>query len=108
MKRIFLLDPMLATGNSVTKAIEVLVKSGVKEERIRFLNLISVPEGIRKLNTMYPKVFVITAMIDSHLNERKYIVPGNKIQKYFQDLETLEIDIFQLKKRPIKIIFLKI
>lgn len=71
-----LLDPMLATGGSVIKAIEVLLEAGVKEENIIFINLIASPEGIRALHERYPRVQTVVAAIDEGLNERKYIVPG--------------------------------
>ncbi|KDE08998.1 uracil phosphoribosyltransferase [Microbotryum lychnidis-dioicae p1A1 Lamole] len=71
-----LLDPMLATGGSAIKAIEVLLDHGVPEERIVFLNLVSCPEGLEAMYKAYPHVRVVTAWIDECLNEKKYIVPG--------------------------------
>lgn len=73
---VFLLDPMLATGGSAATAIKVLKEHGVKEEKIIFLNLISCPEGIDKVMSQYPKIRIITAVIDSRLNKKFYIVPG--------------------------------
>jgi len=73
---VLLLDPMLATGGSVCKAIEVLKQNGVKEERIIFVNLISCPEGIKKLTSNFPKVRIITGMIDKKLNSKAFILPG--------------------------------
>ncbi|GAA5850280.1 hypothetical protein JCM9279_006511 [Rhodotorula babjevae] len=71
-----LLDPMLATGGSAIKAIEVLIDHGVPQERIIFLNLVSCPEGLRAMYDAYPKVKIVTAWVDEALNEQKYIVPG--------------------------------
>eukprot|EP00842_Homolaphlyctis_polyrhiza_P006774 jgi/Hompol1/7098/HPOL_000744-RA len=71
-----LLDPMLATGGSAIKAIEVLLSHNVKEDHIIFVNLISCPEGIDAVTAKYPKVKLVTAEIDDGLNEQKYIVPG--------------------------------
>ncbi|GAA6063742.1 hypothetical protein JCM10212_000781 [Sporobolomyces blumeae] len=71
-----LLDPMLATGGSAIKAIEVLLDHGVPQERIIFLNLVSCPEGLRAMHDAYPKVNIVTAWVDDKLNEHKYIVPG--------------------------------
>ncbi|KAJ3160130.1 Uracil phosphoribosyltransferase, synthesizes UMP from uracil [Geranomyces michiganensis] len=71
-----LLDPMLATGGSANKAIEVLLDHGVPEERILFVNLICAPEGIDKVLGAYPKIKIVTAEIDSGLDERKWIIPG--------------------------------
>ena len=73
---VLLLDPMLATGGSVCKAIEVLKDKGVKENRIIFINLISCPQGIKKLTTAFPKVKIITGFIDKGLNAKSFIIPG--------------------------------
>ena len=69
-----ILDPMLATGGSACDAIELLKEKGVK--KIKFLCIISAPEGLQKVNEKYPDVKIYTACIDDHLNENKYIVPG--------------------------------
>ncbi|KAK4699779.1 hypothetical protein P7C70_g6478, partial [Phenoliferia sp. Uapishka_3] len=71
-----LLDPMLATGGSAIKAIEVLLSHGVPESRIIFLNLVASPEGLEAMFQAYPGVKIITAWVDEGLNEQKYIVPG--------------------------------
>eukprot|EP01094_Clydonella_sp_ATCC50884_P004514 TRINITY_DN13547_c0_g1_i1.p1 TRINITY_DN13547_c0_g1~~TRINITY_DN13547_c0_g1_i1.p1 ORF type:complete len:229 (+),score=79.21 TRINITY_DN13547_c0_g1_i1:30-689(+) len=75
-RSVLLLDPMLATGGTVCCAIDVLLKHGVKEENIVFLNLISAPEGIAILTKAYPNIHIITGEVDSHLNEVGYIMPG--------------------------------
>ncbi|KAI9199288.1 uracil phosphoribosyltransferase-domain-containing protein [Polychytrium aggregatum] len=71
-----LLDPMLATGGSAIKAIEVLLETGVPQERIIFVNLLCAPEGIAKVLAAYPKLKIVTAEIDDGLDEHKYIIPG--------------------------------
>ncbi|WVQ75073.1 uracil phosphoribosyltransferase [Cryptococcus sp. DSM 104548] len=73
---VLLLDPMLATGGSCIKAIEVLLDHGVQEEKILFLNLIASPEGIKKVCTRFPKLTIITAWVDEGLDSNSYIVPG--------------------------------
>ncbi|KAG8718846.1 Uracil phosphoribosyltransferase, synthesizes UMP from uracil [Ceratobasidium sp. 395] len=73
---VLLLDPMLATGGSAIKAVEVLLEAGVPEERIMFLNLIASPEGIRTFCGKYPALRMITGWIDKGLNEKAYIIPG--------------------------------
>lgn len=73
---IFILDPMLATGNSGYDAIHNFVKQGIKEENIVFMSLISAPEGLKRLNSAYPNVKIITAQLDEELNAKGYIVPG--------------------------------
>jgi len=71
-----LLDPMLATGGSAMKAVEVLIEHGVPEERIIFINLIASPEGLKTFCGKYPTLRVITGWIDQGLNEKAYIIPG--------------------------------
>jgi len=73
---VLLLDPMLATGGSVCKAIDVLKENGVREDKIIFINLISCPEGIKKLKKEFFKVRIITGVIDKKLNSNAYILPG--------------------------------
>jgi len=73
---VLLLDPMLATGGSVCKAIEVLKEKGVSENKIIFINLISCPEGIKKVQKKHSKVRIVTGFIDKGLNSRAYILPG--------------------------------
>jgi uracil phosphoribosyltransferase len=67
-------DPMLATGNSSAAAVKLLKDSGARN--IRFLCLLAAPEGIRHMNAEHPDVQIVTASVDSHLNELGYIVPG--------------------------------
>lgn len=73
-RRVIVVDPMLATGNSVSAAIKRLKEKGAKD--IRLVCLLSAPEGIRRFHNAHPDVPVYTAAIDSHLNEHAYIVPG--------------------------------
>ncbi|KQI70849.1 MULTISPECIES: uracil phosphoribosyltransferase [Rhodobacterales] len=67
-------DPMLATGNSSVAAIDLLKQAGATN--IRFLCLLAAPEGIARMREAHPDVPIVTAAIDSHLNEKGYIVPG--------------------------------
>jgi uracil phosphoribosyltransferase len=67
-------DPMLATANSATAAVERLKERGAKD--IRFVCLLAAPEGIAKLRGEHPDVSIWTASIDERLNEHGYIVPG--------------------------------
>jgi uracil phosphoribosyltransferase len=72
-----ILDPMLATGGSATAAIEVLKKWGaVTPVRIKLVNLIAAPEGVRAVTEAHPDVHVYCAALDRQLNERGYIMPG--------------------------------
>ncbi|KAB2899488.1 MAG: uracil phosphoribosyltransferase [Dokdonella sp.] len=67
-------DPMLATGNSAVAALD-LVKAA-QPRSLRFVCLVSCPEGLANLQAHHPEVPVYTAAIDQRLNERSYIVPG--------------------------------
>ncbi|MFP5502691.1 MAG: uracil phosphoribosyltransferase, partial [Candidatus Sericytochromatia bacterium] len=71
---VLIFDPMLATGGSATATIEAFKKRGAK--RIKFLCLIASPEGVRNVHTHHPDVPIYTVSVDSHLDERGYIVPG--------------------------------
>ena len=73
---VFLLDPMLATGGSAMLATEVLIKRGVKPERIFFLNLLAAPEGIEAYHAKFPQIKIITGGIDPKLDDKKRIYPG--------------------------------
>lgn len=74
--KVFLLDPMLATGNSALAAIELFIEKGIKIENITFVSLISAPEGVNTLHSKFPNLRIITGHLDSGLNENAYIVPG--------------------------------
>ena len=67
-------DPMLATGNSAVAAIDLLKQKGARQ--IRFLCLLAAPEGIARMEEAHPDVPIVTAAVDSHLNDHGYIVPG--------------------------------
>ena len=71
---VILLDPMLATGNSTTAAIETVKGAGATS--VRLIALIAAPEGIARIHRDHPDVPIVVASIDRALNERGYIVPG--------------------------------
>ena len=71
---VVLVDPMLATANSAIAAVDNVKAEGAKD--IRFICLLAAPEGVAKMNEAHPDVAIYTAAIDSHLNEKGYIVPG--------------------------------
>jgi uracil phosphoribosyltransferase len=73
-RRVFLVDPMLATGGSAVDAINELKLAGANN--IKLLNLIAAPEGVAKVEAAHPDVEIIVAALDSHLNDHAYIVPG--------------------------------
>ena len=73
-REVMLLDPMLATGNSTAAAVAILKRAGATH--ITLIALIAAPEGIAHIEEEHPDVRVVVASIDSHLNEKGYIVPG--------------------------------
>jgi uracil phosphoribosyltransferase len=73
-RKIIVVDPMLATANSAIAAIDLLKGRGALD--IRFVCLLAAPEGVKRFHAEHPEVPIITAAVDSHLNEKGYIVPG--------------------------------
>jgi len=73
---VFITDPMLATGNSLREAIRLYVSKGIPQENICCVCMISAPAGVEAVFGEFPDVKLIVAAVDSHLNERGYIVPG--------------------------------
>ena len=73
-RMVIAVDPMLATGNSSVAAINLLKEAGAKN--ISFLCLLAAPEGVQTMKNAHPDVKIVTAALDSHLNDQGYIVPG--------------------------------
>ena len=71
---VILVDPMLATGNTAVAAVDRLKRSGARD--IRFVCLLTVPEGYDRLHAAHPDVAVYAASMDEGLDDRGYIVPG--------------------------------
>lgn len=73
-RKIFLVDPMLATGGSAIDAINLIKKRGGKD--ITFVCIIAAPEGLEKLTAAHPDVNIVIGNLDRQLNEKAYICPG--------------------------------
>jgi uracil phosphoribosyltransferase len=71
---VLLLDPMLATGGSAVAAITYLKDRGAKT--VRLVNLVSAPEGVRRVHKAHPDVIMYSCALDRELNNRGYILPG--------------------------------
>lgn len=71
---IVIVDPMLATGNSAIAAVERL--KALKPKSIKFVCLLTCPEGVKALQAAHPDVHIYTAAVDRELNSHGYIVPG--------------------------------
>ncbi|SFG72209.1 uracil phosphoribosyltransferase [Desulfotomaculum arcticum] len=73
---IFVLDPMLATGNSSVKTLEMIIEKGYQPGQIKLVCAVSVKKGINQVHSRYPEIKILTAVVDAELNEKAYIVPG--------------------------------
>ena len=71
---VVIVDPMLATGNSAIAAVERLKELNPKS--IKFVCLLTCPEGIAAMQQAHPDVHIYTAAIDRQLNSHGYILPG--------------------------------
>ncbi|HEY9785056.1 MAG TPA: uracil phosphoribosyltransferase [Candidatus Obscuribacterales bacterium] len=72
--RVFVLDPMLATGGSAQAAISLFTRLNVST--IHLVSFVAAPEGIKRVHSAFPNVHITTAAVDEQLNEHGYIVPG--------------------------------
>ena len=73
-KDVIVLDPMVATGGSLSDAIDVIKQENPSS--IQSLNIIGAPEGLELIATKHPDILVHIAQIDNHLNDKKFIIPG--------------------------------
>jgi uracil phosphoribosyltransferase len=73
-RRVFVVDPMLATGGSAAQAIEVVKKHGASAPRL--VCIIAAPEGVAEVSKHHPETSIHVAVLDRALNPRKYILPG--------------------------------
>ncbi|WP_340561965.1 uracil phosphoribosyltransferase [Streptomyces sp. GSL17-111] len=75
-RHVLLLEPMLATGGSALAAIDVLLKAGVREENIVFVNFLTSPEGLEKVMAAHPRLRLVTSSVEQRLNEHAFMIPG--------------------------------
>lgn len=73
-REVIVVDPMLATGGSAIDAVSMIKKRGVTN--IKFVCIIAAPEGLEAFGKVHPDVKVYAGVLDDHLNEKNYIVPG--------------------------------
>ena len=74
LRKIYVVDPMLATGGSAVSAVDFIKQRGGKD--IIFMCIIAAPEGLKKLSETHPDVKIYVGHLDEKLNEDAYIVPG--------------------------------
>ena len=75
-KKVLILDPMLATGNSSIAAINLIKNKGVNIKDIFLVSLLAAPEGIKNIQKNQKGIHIFTCNIDAKLNKNKFIVPG--------------------------------
>jgi len=73
---IIILEPMLATGGSLSLVISLLKQAGALEKNIIVVTVIGAPQGVQRLLTHFPQVRIVVAALDPELNDKFYIVPG--------------------------------
>ena len=73
-RRVFVIDPMLATGGSAVQAIDVVKSAGAEE--IGFICIVAAPEGVAAVEKAHPEVPIYAGALDRELNTKKYILPG--------------------------------
>ena len=69
-----MIDPMLATGGSAVAAIDLLKAAGATS--LRMICIVAAPDGVALVEQHHPDVEIYTPVVDHHLDEHKYIVPG--------------------------------
>jgi uracil phosphoribosyltransferase len=71
---VLMIDPMLATGGSAVAALDILRDAGARDTRM--ICIVAAPEGIALVERQHPDVHIFTPVVDSGLNDQKFIVPG--------------------------------
>lgn len=73
-KKVLLLDPLLATGDTACAAMDRLKEHGA--ESIRYVCILAAPQGVKKINEVHPDVEIFTLNLERTLDERGYLLPG--------------------------------
>lgn len=73
---VFLLDPMLATGQSAAMAAKLVIEKGASESQIVLFSILAAPEGVNFFKSQYPHIRTSIVQIDQSLNASKWILPG--------------------------------
>ncbi len=75
-EKIFLVDPMFATGNSAVDAVDILAKRGIDVNNVIFVALVGTMDAVKTFCKKYPQIPIYIAAIDRELNNNAYILPG--------------------------------
>ncbi|GAB2230154.1 hypothetical protein Droror1_Dr00014411 [Drosera rotundifolia] len=74
--RVFVVDPMLATGGTIVTAINLVKEHGVDNKQIKVISAVAAPPALQKLSEKFPGLHVYTGTIDPTVNEKGFIIPG--------------------------------
>ncbi|MFN3360710.1 MAG: uracil phosphoribosyltransferase [Pseudanabaenaceae cyanobacterium] len=74
--RFLILEPMLATGGTITQVMQMLTERGADPQLIRLVSIICAPPALQKLSSLYPSLQIFAAAIDEVVNDQGFIVPG--------------------------------
>ncbi|XP_050213162.1 uracil phosphoribosyltransferase [Mercurialis annua] len=74
--RVFVVDPMLATGGTIVAALDLIKERGVENRQIKVISAIAAPPALQKLSEKFPGLHVYTGIIDPTVNDKGFIVPG--------------------------------
>ncbi|CAN6576268.1 unnamed protein product [Malus baccata var. baccata] len=74
--RVFLVDPMLATGGTIVAALDLLKERGLDNKQIKVISAVAAPPALQKLSEKFPGLHVYTGIIDPTVNEKGFIIPG--------------------------------
>ncbi|KAF4401647.1 hypothetical protein G4B88_001841 [Cannabis sativa] len=74
--RVFVVDPMLATGGTIVAALNLIKECGVENNQIKVISAIAAPPALQKLSETFPGLQVYTGIIDPTVDDKGYIIPG--------------------------------
>ncbi|MFM2304480.1 MAG: hypothetical protein RLZZ135_1892, partial [Cyanobacteriota bacterium] len=74
--RIIIAEPMLATGGTIMQAMSEITQRGIDPAFVRIIAIIAAPPALQQLSAAYPSLSIYAAMIDEHVNDVGFIVPG--------------------------------
>ncbi|KAF7845451.1 uracil phosphoribosyltransferase isoform X1 [Senna tora] len=74
--KVFVVDPMLATGGTIVAAITLLKERGISNKQIKVISAVSAPPALQKLSEQFPGLHVYTGIIDPTVNDKGFIIPG--------------------------------
>ncbi|KAL2509584.1 Uracil phosphoribosyltransferase [Forsythia ovata] len=74
--RVFVVDPMLATGGTVVAALDLIKERGADNKQVKVISAVAAPPALQKLSEKFPGLHVYAGIIDPTVNEKGFIIPG--------------------------------